>query len=126
MAAYISLDQYKEMGGGADAAAYFRYELKARKLIDAATHNRLAGEDPVRESAKMCAFELIEQMAAQEAESGIGGREALSVSNDGVSVAYSESETQSAAALQRQIIKNWFFGEFAANGVSLLYCGVDG
>lgn len=125
MAAYITFDSYAAMGGGANDAAFTRLEMKARKLIDSATHGRIAEETPVRESVKMCAFELIEAIAAQEAETGPGGREIASMSNDGVSISYNTAETHSAQARFSRIIREWLGGEYTAGGVNLLYCGVD-
>ena len=125
MAEYIKFDEYKAMGGSADEAAFNRLELKSRRLIDAATHNRVMDEAPVRQNVKMCAFELIELIASEEASCGIGGREIASVGNDGVSIAYKASEDQSTAARQRRIMHEWLNGEYSQSGVNLLYCGVD-
>lgn len=126
MAAYITLDEYTQMNGSADAAAFPRLELKARRLIDAATHGRLEGETPVRESVRMCAFELVEMLAAEESAGGVGGREIASVSNDGVSVSYKASDSQSIPARTGRILREWLAMEYAASSVPLLYAGVDG
>lgn len=123
MSSYLSHDRYLEMGGSADVAAFSRFEFKARRLIDAATHGRVKDETPVRESVTMCAFELVELLAAEESA---GGRELAGVSNDGVSISYKTSEDQSTAMRQNRIIRDWLSHEYAANGANLLYCGVDG
>lgn len=125
MAAYITISQFEDMGGSADEAAFSRLELKARRLIDAATHGRIQDENPVREAVKMCAFELIAMFAASESTNGVGGKEVASASNDGVSISYTASEGQSMAARQKAIIRDWLGGETTQSGVSLLYCGVD-
>ena len=126
MTAYIGFDDYKAMGGKANEAAFIRLEAKARRSINSMTHNRLVDEDPVRESVKMCAFELIEAMAADEAESGIGGREISSMSNDGASVSFSTSDRHDASMRRCAIIRSWLSNEYAASGAWLLYAGVDG
>ena len=125
MAAYITQSEYENMEGSAGDAAFQRLELKARRIIDAATHGRISNETPVRESVRMCAFELIEMMAADEARIGIGGKEIDSMSNDGVNIAYSTENGQNADARRRDIIRQWLLSETTANGTSLLYCGVD-
>jgi hypothetical protein len=125
MAAYITAYEYDNLEGSADDAAFKRLELKVRKLIDAATHGRIANETPVREAAKMCAFELIEMMAAEESGIGIGGREISGTSNDGVSITYSNGSSQGMTARQKKIIRDWLADETTERGIPLLYAGVD-
>lgn len=117
---YLSYDEYKSMGGVMDAALFPRFELKARKRIDAMTFGRVAEEDPVRQSVKMCAYELIGAMYSDETGAGLSGREITAMSNDGVSVTYSGSDFVGYA----NIVRAWLTGETDANGVHLLYCGV--
>ena len=71
-------------------------------------------------------IELIEAIAAEEELGGIGGREVSAVSNDGVSVSYNTSEKKDAAFRKSSIIREWLGSEFTAEGINLLYCGVDG
>ena len=122
--AYLTLDDFKKMGGTADEAAFERYEMKARRLIDRMTHGRIANEDPVRRAVQLCTFELIAAMAAEEAAGGIGGREITAMSNDGVSVSYAQQVGGMNARLAG-IVRAWLDGEHTESGVHLLYAGVD-
>ena len=119
---YLTYDEYENMGGSMDDALFPRFELKARKRIDAMTFGRVAGEKPARQSVKMCAYELIGAMYADETGAGLSGREVAAVSNDGVSVTYATGGT--AGARYANIVRAWLTGETDANGVHLLYCGV--
>lgn len=124
---YLTYEEYAEMGGTVDAAIYPRFEMKARRLIDFETHNRLTGENPIRESVRYCMYELIQMLYADESAAGGSGREIASISNDGVSVAYADAQN-GAGATGRYMnhIRTWLAGELSANGVALLYAGVDG
>lgn len=123
---YLKYDEYTAMGGTMDAALFPRFEMKARMLIDMLTRRRLEGEDPVRESVKYCMYELIQMMHGDEA-SGCGGREITGVSNDGVSISYAAGQSSTGGGMQRYVnyIRTWLSGETTAEGVSVLYAGVD-
>lgn len=126
MAAYLDYDTYTDMGGSAHEASFARLELKARQVINHATHFRIANEEPVREAVRMCMFELIEAQSAAEQAGGMPGRDVAAMSNDGVSVTFANSASGDSGAKQRAaIITAWLAGEATADGVSLLYAGVD-
>lgn len=121
---YLDFEAYAALGGTAELPDFQRLAFKADRILFLATHGRIHGEAPVREAVKYCAFELIEAMRADEARTGIGGRELASMSNDGVSVSF---DTGSGGAPQRfaAIVGQYLSGEVDANGVQLLYAGVD-
>ena len=121
---YLDFEGYAALGGMAQAGEFERLAFKAGRVIDAATHGRIRGEADMRDAVKYCAFELIEAMRADEAQTGIGGRELASMSNDGVSVSFAAG---SGGAPQRfaAIMGQYLTGEVDANGVQLLYAGVD-
>lgn len=124
---YLTYEEYAEMGGIADAAIYPRLEMKARRLIDYGTHNRLTDENPVRESVRHCMYELIQMLYADESATGGSGREIASISNDGVSIAYTDAQNGGSATVRyMNYIRVWLAGELSASGVALLYAGVDG
>lgn len=127
---YLTHDEYTQMGGDMDAALFLRLEAKARRRIDAVTFGRLQSESPVRESVRMCMFELIGAMREEEATAGLAGREIASVSNDGVSVTYATGDSRTgtmngAAARYTVIVRTWLTGETDACGNNILYAGVD-
>lgn len=127
---YLSYDEFLDMGGDISVEQQFpRYELKARRLIDQVTHNRVVSETPVRESVKFCMYELISAIAADEQISGMSGRDIVSMTNDGVSTTYATGSGTigggSAGVRYARIIRQWLTGEHTAGGINLLYAGVD-
>lgn len=127
---YLDSKTFVKMGGDDTLSEqYPRYEFKARRLIDQMTHGRIVDDDPVRESVKYCMFELISAMASDEQTSGMSGREIASMTNDGVSTTYvtgsSAAVGNSAGKRYARIVKQWLAGESTADGINLLYAGVD-
>ena len=122
---YLTYDDYTAMGGAADPVKFERMETKSRRLIDKMTHGRIRNEDPVRRVVKMCMFEMISCMAADEAMTGAGGREVTAVSNDGVSMTYASQGEGGTSKRMAAIVKEWLDGESTPDGINLLYCGVD-
>lgn len=126
---YLSYEEYAQMGGRAEPDAFERLEARARHLIDRATHGRIKGEGEVREAVKNCAWELIEELCAQEELRDLGGgREISAMRNDGVQLSFFGESASGGAATVRQeaILRAWLDGEVSARGVRLLYAGVDG
>ena len=64
-------------------------------------------------------------VAAMHAEEGEEGREVTSLVNDGVSVTYAAREGSPAGRWAR-IAREYLLGETTADGVPLLYAGVEG
>ena len=125
---YLTYEEYADMGGGVDAAAFARLEAKARQKIDSASHNRLKGELEVREAVKRCAFELIEEIRREEAcREMASGREIAAMDNDGLSLRFvQQSASNGFAAHRAQILRDWLGAERSSDGVRLLYAGTDG
>lgn len=124
----LDYETYESMGGSANSAAFARLEAKAAHIVHRATHGRIRGETPVREAVKMCVYELIESMNAAEQETGMSGREIVSMSNDGVSVTYAQGAGDGNINRQSRltgILSEWLIDETDANGTPLLYAGVD-
>lgn len=125
---YLSYDEYADIGGTADKNSFVRMEVKARRIIDRATRNRLTAETPVRSCVKYCMYELIGAIASEDDLGGIAaGREIASMSNDGVSVSFVSGSGGAASAQARYtgIVRAWLEGESTASGIHLLYAGVD-
>lgn len=126
----LTYEAYQEMGGTLAEPAFKRLEARAAARIRLATHGRIASENPVREAAQYCAYELIEAMRSDEESAGMSGREVASMSNDGVSITYASGAAAgdgASASAQRDggIVRRWLLGETTADGVGLLYAGVD-
>lgn len=126
---YLDFNTFAKMGGDNSLAEqYSRLEFKARRLIDQMTHDRLAGETPVRDSVKYCMFELISAITSDEQIAGLGGREIASMSNDGISATYvtgSDTDSNIIGKRYARIIRQWLAGETTACGINILYAGVD-
>lgn len=125
---YLTYDEFENMGGSIAEEVFPRFEMKARKRLDAVTFGRLMDENPARECVKMCMCELISAMYEDERVAGASGREVSAVANDGVSVTYASGGGDGAAhgggARYTGIVRNWLTGEVDTNGVSLIYAGV--
>lgn len=120
--AYLTHAEYTTLGGTVGASAFTRQEYKARQMVDALTHGRVGGDSPVREAVKQAMCALID---AQAAEDAVGGREITSEGNDGVSVSYAVTGPHNAYARRVQIVCEYLANEVTAQGVPLLYAGVD-
>lgn len=128
---YLTYDEYEKMGGQLSPDAFSLLEFRARKILDALTHGRVANEQPVREAVRQAVFALMTAMEADDRRAqAYDGREVQSMSNDGVSVAFA-SGAVGAEAVRAQnaryagLLKAYLAGEATADGVSLLYAGVD-
>lgn len=126
---YLTIDEYRQMGGNAEADAFERLEAKAARLIDRATHGRLQAGYGIPNSVRYCMYDLIGAIQADESLGGVAaGREVSSMSNDGVSVSFAASGAggaMAASARYMAIIRTWLDGEVTEDGVQLLYAGCD-
>lgn len=128
--AYLTYDEYEQMGGQLSEAAFSTLEFRASKALDALTHGRVMNEQPVRMAVKQAVYALISAMQMDdENASAYGGRDVQSMSNDGVSVTFA-SGAQGAEAVRAQsarynnVLKAFLFGEVTEDGVPLIYAGV--
>lgn len=112
---YLAFDEYKEMGGTLDDAAFSRFEFKAEKLIDQHTFGRLKGLTEQPEAVKRLIFELISM--EQKTDNGI----VQSVSNDGYSETYAVIDNEQKSVC---LIAAYLSREKTADGTPLLYRGV--
>ena len=124
---HLTYTEYLGLGGTASETDFALLEARAHRLVDTLTHGRLAGETPLRLNVRFCLVQLICAMAADDAMTGGTGRGIASMSNDGVSVAYtaaSASGGDDARARYAGIVRDWLSGEATDCG-TLLYAGVD-
>ena len=112
---YLTYDEYAEMGGTLNKAAFSRLELKARKLIDQRTFGRLKGLAEQSEVVKKLVFELMD--VEEKEQNGV----LQSVSNDGYSETYAVANNEQKSAC---LIVAYLSQEKTADGTPLLYCGV--
>lgn len=126
--AYLTHYEYERMGGTiTDALVFDRYMSRASAIITRMTHGRILNESPVRSAVKNAAFDLVSVIHA-DALNGADGREIAAMSNDGMSVTYVHNASNAAAATAQRhssIVRGYLDWETDANGVPLLYAGVD-
>ena len=112
---YLTFNEYTELGGTLNKAAFSRLELKARKLIDQRTFGRLKGLAEQSEVVKKLVFELM--IVEEKEQNGV----LQSVSNDGYSETYAVANNEQKSAC---LIAAYLSQEKTADGTPLLYCGV--
>ena len=111
---YLSFEEYGEMGGTLDSAAFNIANRKANAEIKRQTHNRLEALSVIPEEVKACAFELVQLYTSEAANIS-------SISNDGVSITYQAVDLKADAT---STIRG-FLDSLEIDGVPVLYCGVD-
>ncbi len=118
---YLTYEEYQvDMCGTLSAEVFGRLEFKARKAVDAATFGRIAAEQPVRESVKRLAFELVQLYADGDEETLV-----TSASADGFSETYAVLSEQELQQKADDLISLYLSDERTADGTPLLYLGVS-
>ena len=132
---YLTYEEYLNMGGTLDEAAFDNYLIDSEMLIDWYTFNRLHGETEIPERVKQCVFKLI-SLADMKSKSLVLGREVdgtgnasvSAQSNDGVSISYNTLSASQALDLIKlesgQIVKHYLNGVVNSVGRKLLYRGI--
>ena len=132
---YLTYEEYLNMGGTLDEAAFDNYLIDSEMLIDWYTFNRLHGETEIPERVKQCVFKLI-SLADMKSKSLVLGREVdgtgnasvSAQSNDGVSISYNTLSASQAFDLikseSNQIVKQYLNGVVNSIGRKLLYRGI--
>lgn len=126
-AMYLTEIEYEQYGGTLEAIGqYDALEYRARRMIDRMTFFRIRDETPAREAVKRLMVELIDILHGERSALDACGRGVTAMSNDGVSVNYSDMATLSAQtnARCRDLICAYLDGETDAKGVPLLYRGI--
>lgn len=132
---YLTYEEYLNMGGTLDEAAFDNYLIDAEMLIDWYTFNRLENETVIPEKVKKCVYKLI-SLADMKSKAFVLGREVngegnasvASQSNDGVSISYNTISASQALDLikseSENIIKQYLNGVVNSLGRKLLYRGI--
>lgn len=132
---YLTYEEYLNMGGTLDEAAFDNYLIDSEMLIDWYTFNRLHEETEIPERVKQCVFKLI-SLAGMKSKSLVLGREVdgtgnasvSAQSNDGVSISYNTLSASQALDLIKlesgQIVKQYLNGVVNSVGRKLLYRGI--
>ena len=132
---YLTYEEYLNMGGTLDEAAFLDYLIDAEMLIDWYTFHRLRDETEIPERVKQCVFKLI-SLADMKATAfvlgrdvdGTGNASVSAQSNDGVSISYNALSASQAFDLIKsessQVIKQYLEGVVNHMGRKLLYRGI--
>ena len=137
---YLTYEEYLNMGGTLDEAAFDNYLIDSEMLIDWYTFNRLHEETEIPERVKQCVFKLI-SLAGMKSKSLVLGREVdrtgnasvSAQSNDGVSISYntvSASDIFDSLSAKKQggqienLVQMYLQGVVNSLGRKLLYRGL--
>lgn len=119
---YLTYNEYQELGGTLEEAAFNRNKQRAFGIIDNHTFGRVAAMSKVPQAVKILCIELIEYLS-----SGYGGKQVSSRSQSAGSV--SESENYVVNSIEERdseidnMVKDYLLSVKDDNGVPLLYRG---
>ena len=135
---YLTYDEYSNMGGTLDEAAFNDFELEAESIIDWYTFNRLQKDTNYPDKLKQCVYRLIKLAQEQQAalflgESADGESSEIagaitSRSNDGVSISYNAMSAkdvfEATKGEMKNIIQRYLNGVVNELGRKVLYRGL--
>lgn len=120
---YLTYEEYKEIGGVLDSAAFNRNVMRVCGVIDNETHNRTEKLSSIPDSVKHCARDLIEYYANNVSN----GKTVTSKSQSAGGISESESyATKTAEDVSNEvssIISDYLLSVKDDNGTPLLYRG---
>ena len=120
---YLTQDEYVAFGGKGsfDTEAEFkRYETRARRLIDVHTFERVSSLSEIPVEIKYLTFELIDKIRSDDRNAGI-----QSESLDKWSRTYTARSPLELEHDYSVLISRYLSGLKTADGIPLLYTGVD-
>lgn len=126
--AYLTYDEYADMGGTMTEEDFQMAEFRARKRIDFLTDSRVAAMTEVPEAVKLCMKSIIDMDSVKGLNAQLTSPAVASFSTDGYSESYGSPSEQQAVAeglLNRQI-REMLSGETDDEGTPLLYRGLCG
>lgn len=136
--AYLTYEEYAEMGGTLDQTAFTSLEFEAEALVDWYTFNRLQQELSQDEKVKRCMFMLIDLVykmsnagAVVNADGSTSAGTSAGIasqSNDGVSISYNSLSAldilNTSKAQVAQCIDRYLQGVTNSLGRRVLYRGL--
>ncbi len=120
---YLSYEEYQKIGGTLDSAAFNRNIMRACKVIDSETHNRLVNKTSVPEEVKHCVRDLIEYYANNVSNAKIVTSKSQSAGGVSESESYSTKTAEDVSNEVGSIISDYLLSVKDCNGTSLLYRG---
>lgn len=135
--AYLSYEQYSEMGGTLEETLFTPLAMEADTIIDWYTFNRLWNEKEIPIRVKQCEFQLIKFVQTKanlitpdvSDSAGINSNaQIMAQSNDGVSVEYSvlhaDEIYHNCEKEIEDLVKRYLNGVLNSVGKKLLYRGL--
>lgn len=112
----VSYEEYKEVGGGLDEAAYNIYGFEAERLMQRKAFGRIK---TVTEPVKYCFARVCDIMEKAD----VTAERVSSWSNDGVSGTFEKAEAADYVKKADDIIYTYLSNETNDEGTPLLYMG---
>lgn len=118
--AYLSYEEYQSKGGALSEAAFLRFSATAERHVNRLTHDRIVGEATVRDAVKLLMFDLIELLTNTYEFTSAGLK---SAGNGSASASY--ATPKEIRAYIAKLAADYLAAEETADGISLMYAGVD-
>lgn len=120
---YINYDQYKELGGKLDDAAFKRNIARANGVIDSMTFNRIEAMSEIPNNAKELCRDLVEYFADNFGSSRQVSNRSQSAGGLSESESFVIRSTEERAGEIADIVKDYLMNIADDNGTPLLYRG---
>ena len=126
--AYLTYEEYVQMGGELSENDFILAEFRARKYIDYLTDSRVADMAEIPQAVKLCIMTCIKVEAKFGADAQSDTPLLASYNTDGYSESYGSAADRASAAYRSlgRSIRSMLWGEEDDYGVPLLYRGVNG
>ncbi len=132
---YLTFDEYTEMGGTLDEAAFNDLSFEAESVVNWWTFNRLQKETEIPVVVKKCVFKLVNLINDQQKAMILDTQSSTTVqaniaseSNDGVSTSYNTLSAKEAVDTiehkLKTIVNQYLQGVRDSLGHKLLYRGI--
>lgn len=125
-AAYLSYEEYKDMGGSLPMSSFTLLEFQSRKRIDHLTASRVSKMQVIPDSVKLCIMLLIQMEDSVGTVKQSTSPAVTSFSTDGYSETYGKAmDADTANRAMNRTVAECLSGEVDDNGTPLLYRGLD-
>lgn len=133
---YLTYEEYQNMGGTLNEAAFTDFEFEARAQIDWYTFCRLQKDTEFPEAVKRCMYAIIKLLQDKQQAMLVGGTSAdgtvqagiASQSNDGVSVSYNTLSARDLVEASKgaveETVQRYLQGVTNSLGRKVLFRGV--
>jgi hypothetical protein len=117
---YLNFDEYRNLEGTLPETPFNLLELRARKIIDKYTFNRLVGLEEQKDEVKGCIMALINEVYNFNKTGGIA-----SESVGSYSVSFNRPVTKEQSSIYKSIVEDYLVMCKLKDGTPYMYCGVE-